>query len=114
MDTRDIALLACKAIDDKKGKDITILKLEGISLITDYFVICNGNSRTQTQAISDNLEEELGKAGFTTGRREGYAEGRWILLDYGSLIVHIFQNEERQFYNLERLWGDAPLTKYNG
>mgnify|MGYP001163395661 CR=1 FL=1 len=112
MDSKEIALLAAKAMDDKKARDISILQLENISLITDYFVLSSGNSRTQTQAIADNVEEELAKAGLCLLRREGYPEGRWIVLDYGSVIVHIFQEEDRLFYNLERLWGDAPRVSY--
>lgn len=109
MASKELALLAAKAIEDKKGWQVTILQLKDISLITDYFVLANGNSRIQTQAIADNVEEELEKNGFRPLRREGYLEGRWILLDYGFIIVHIFQEEERKFYNLERLWGDASV-----
>lgn len=112
MDSKEIALLACKAIEEKKGKNIVLLELTGISLITDCFVICNGTSRTQTQAIADHVEKEMGKVELFLKRREGYAQGRWILQDYGPVIVHIFQEEEREFYNLERLWGDAPLIHY--
>lgn len=114
MESKDIALLAAKAMDDKKARDIMILELEELSLITDYFVLANGTSRTQTQAIADNVEEVLGKEGHKLFRREGYPEGRWILLDFGSIIVHVFQEEERLFYNLERLWGDAPRLPYEG
>lgn len=113
MDSKEIAREICKAIDDKKGKNILLLGLEGISLLTDYFVICSGNSRVQTQAIADHVEKEMGKEEVFLNRREGYAEGRWILQDYGVVIVHIFQEEERQFYNLERLWGDASITRYD-
>ena len=109
MNSREIALMATKAIADKKGWDITVLELKEISLITDYFVIANGNSRIQTQAIADNIEVELKKAGVSLARREGYTEGAWILLDYGVMIVHIFQKDQREFYSLERLWGDAPI-----
>jgi ribosome-associated protein len=112
-DSRKIATLACQSISAKKGKRIFILDLSGVSLIADYFIICSVNSRTQTKAIADHLEEELKKAGILLSRREGYTEGRWILEDFGGVIVHIFLEEEREFYNLERLWGDAPLTEYN-
>jgi len=112
MNSKELALLACKAIDDKKGQKTLLLELNGISLLTDFFIICNGNSRTQTQAIADNVEKEMKEAGFIHSRREGYPEGRWILLDYGTVIIHIFQEEEREFYNLERLWGDAQRTYY--
>lgn len=110
--SKEIALLACKAIVEKKGEKVVLLKLTGISLLTDYFVICTGNSRIQTQAIADNVEEKMKENGLILNRREGYAQGSWILLDYGSVIVHIFQGEDREFYNLERLWGDAEITEY--
>lgn len=113
MNSKEIALLACKAIDEKKGKNILQLELGEVSLIADYFIICNGTSRAQTQAIADHVEEEMKKAGLYLARREGYAEGKWVVQDYGSVIVHIFQEEERQFYNLERLWGDATALHYS-
>ena len=112
MNSKDMALLTAKAAADKKGRDITILELKGLSVITDYFIIVNGNSRIQTQAIAENIEKEMVLAGIRAARREGYHEGRWILLDYGAVIVHIFQEEERNFYSLERLWGDAPQIPY--
>jgi ribosome-associated protein len=100
------------AADDKKAQDLTILDLREVSSVTDYFVICTGNSSTQTKAISDNIEEKLEKEhNLRLLRREGYRQGGWILLDYGSVVVHIFKPEERQFYNIERLWGDAQVLK---
>lgn len=112
MNSKELAFQAAMAIDEKKGKKISMLNLDGISVITDYFILCNGNTRVQTQAIADNVEEEMEKAGAKLVRREGYQEGKWILLDFVSIIVHIFQEEEREFYKLERLWGDAPITHY--
>lgn len=112
MDAKAIAELAAKLISDKKGRRITVLYLGELSLLCDYFVICHGGTRVQTQAIADYLDEGLGKVGIHQGRKEGYQEGRWILLDFGQVIVHIFQEEERVFYNLERLWGDAPQLDF--
>lgn len=114
MDSKEMALLAAKAMDDKKAREISILELKDQSLITDYFILASGSSHTQTQAIAQNVEDELEKAGLKLSRREGYPEGRWILLDFAFIIVHVFQDEERLFYNLERLWGDAPRIRYEG
>lgn len=108
MDAKATAELAAKLISDKKGRRATALYLGGLSFLCDYFVICHGGTRVHTQAIADHLDEELGKAGIPLGRKEGYQEGKWILLDFGQVIVHVFQEEERTFYSLERLWGDAP------
>jgi len=97
-----------KAASDKKAHDIVILDMQKVSLVTDYFVICSANSTTQVRAIADNIEEKLDEQGIPLRRKEGYREGRWILLDYGNCIVHVFVEEDRRFYNLEQLWGDAP------
>jgi ribosome-associated protein len=105
--------LIAAAASDKKSFDILILDMSGVSLVTDYFIICSAHSTTQTKAIADNIEEKLEEEGIRPLHKEGYGEGRWILLDYGSCVVHIFVEEERQFYNLERLWGDAPSQSYS-
>lgn len=114
MTSRDLAILAAEAVAEKKGTDIHILQIEEISPITDYFILANGTSRVQTQAIAENVEKRIEEAGEKLARREGYNEGRWILLDFTSVIVHIFQKEERELYSLERLWGDAPQIPLNG
>lgn len=96
-------------MDERKGSKITILKVEDLSTLTDYFVVGTGSSRAQTQSMADNIEDEMKKVGgIRPNRIEGLQEGRWILVDYGQVIVHIFQEDERNFYNLERLWADAP------
>jgi ribosome-associated protein len=100
------------AASDKKARDIVILDMQGISMVTDYFVICSANSTTQVQAIAEHMEEKLREQGVKTYHREGYREARWILLDFGSCIAHIFVEEDRRFYNLERLWNDAKLKVY--
>ncbi|MGI5838189.1 MAG: ribosome silencing factor [bacterium] len=116
---RELAYLVAAAADDKRAKDIRILKVEGITLVTDYFVICSGNSTTQVQAIADGIGEKLKEAGQRAGHIEGYREAKWVLLDLGSVVVHIFTDAERDFYDLERLWGDAesigftPATTVN-
>lgn len=111
-DPRQITTEAAKAAEDKKAKDIVILDIADISIVTDYFIICSGNSATQVKAIAENIEEKLEEKGIKLQRKEGIREGRWILLDYGDLVVHIFQEEERNYYNLERLWGDAKVVDF--
>ena len=107
MDQREIALLAAKALDDKRGKDITVLKVDEMTVITDYLVIATGRSVPQVKALADNVEEELAKADEFPKRREGYTEGRWCVLDYGDVMVHVFHEQDREYYQLERLWADG-------
>ena len=107
--SREMALQAASAAGDKKADDILIMDLREISLIADYFIISSGRSTTQVKAIADHVEESLTEAGYSLLRREGYNQARWILLDYGDIIVHVFLEEVRRFYDLERLWGDAPV-----
>jgi ribosome-associated protein len=110
----NLAELVAKAASDKKAGDIVIMDLTGISPVTDYFVVCSANSITQVQAIADNIEEQLREQGIRLLRREGYRDARWVLLDYGNCVAHIFVEEDRQFYKLERLWGDAKQVVYQG
>ncbi len=102
--------IAVQAAKDKKAEDITVLDIRKVSIIADYFLICTGRSGTQVQAIAENIQEKLKKEDLDALRREGFREGRWVLLDYGDVVIHVFQEAERQFYNLERLWGDAPVV----
>lgn len=104
--------LVAAAASDKKARDIVVMELAGVSMIADHFVICSANSTTQVQAIADNIEEKLEEQGVRALRKEGYREGRWVLLDYGSCVAHVFVEEDRRFYNLERLWGDAKTYTY--
>ena len=101
-------LLAGKAVLEKKGLDLVIFDLRGISDIADYFLICSGASDRQLRAIADAIEDALLKIGIKMDHKEGYQESSWILLDYGDLVAHIFNEDKRQYYDLERLWGDAP------
>lgn len=101
------------AASEKKASNIVILDLQGISMVADYFVICSANSITQVQAIADNMDEKLRELGINPLRREGYREARWVLLDFGSCIAHVFVEEDRRFYDLERLWSEAKSTVYN-
>ena len=99
--------IAYHALDEKKAEDIKIINLEGISVLADYFIIANGTNSSQVQALVDNVEEELHKAGYSLKQREGYSNGNWVLLDFGDVIVHIFDRENRLFYDLERIWRDG-------
>lgn len=105
---RDIA----QAAYDTKAENLTVLDLKKISGFTDYFVIATGTSDRQVQAICDNIHKALKKKAVYPLVIEGYQEGHWILMDYGSVIVHIFYEETRNFYSLEKLWGDAPRVKF--
>lgn len=98
---------------DKKALDILSMDLSSLSLVCDYFLLLTATNSRQCQAIADYLSEELKAAGEAPLRVEGYAEGRWVLLDGGSVVVHIFLAEERKYYNLERLWGDAPTQSFS-
>ncbi|WP_050180951.1 ribosome silencing factor [Domibacillus robiginosus] len=97
-----------KAADDKRAENITALNMEGISPVADYFVICHGNSDKQVQAIAREVKEKAEELGFDIRRMEGFDEARWVLIDIGDVVVHVFHRDERVYYNLERLWGDAP------
>ena len=105
--TKLMAKLAYKALDDKKGEDIKVIDISEISVLADYFIIANGSNDSQVRALVENVEEELSKAGFEVKQREGYGLGNWVLLDFGSIIVHVFDKENRLFYDLERIWRDG-------
>lgn len=107
---KELVDLAYQAADDKKAKDITVLDISHISIICDYFLICTGGSATQVQAIAEHIEARLATEGVKALRREGLREGSWVLMDYGDVVIHIFREMEREFYNLERLWGDAEVV----
>lgn len=106
-----MAQIACKAIDDKKGQDIKIIDIHNVSVIADYFVIASGTNSNQVQAIVDNVEEQLGRAGFEAKQIEGNRNSSWILMDYGDVIVHVFDEEKRLFYDLERIWRDGKVLE---
>ena len=106
-----MAQIACKAIDDKKGQDIKIIDIHNVSVIADYFVIASGTNSNQVQEIVDNVEEQLGRAGFEAKQIEGNRNSSWILMDYGDVIVHVFDEENRLFYDLERIWRDGKVLE---
>ena len=98
---------AQEALEDKKGEDIKALDLRGISNIADYFIIASGNNPNQLRAMADSVEEKLFKVGYKLHHSEGYQGGVWLLLDFGPIVVHIFNKEQRGFYDLDRIWADA-------
>ena len=108
MTPKELAIIAAKALDEKKGKEISAIEITDLTTIADYFVIASGTSNTQINALSGAVEKALKEqAGEDPLRREGYRDGTWVLLDYGCIVVHIFSQEAREFYSLERLWGDG-------
>ena len=109
----EIARLAVQALDEKKAKDITVLKTEKVTVLADYFIICTASSSTHGKTLVEETEKALTLAGEPPLRREGYRSGNWVLLDFGCLIVHVFTEESRKFYDLERLWADAVNVELN-
>jgi len=108
----EIAELATKSAVDRKALDVVVLDLRGLSSFTDYFVICSGTSDTHIEGVAENIENKLYDQGVKLWHREGEKKSSWILLDYIDVIVHVFTKDAREFYSLERLWGDAPKTTY--
>ena len=102
-----MAITAVKALDSKKGTDIKVMEVTELTSLADYFVICTGGSNTQINALCDAVEEALEKEGEQPLHREGHRGGIWVLLDYGCVVVHVFNDEARNFYSLERLWNDG-------
>ena len=103
---REQADRICKVLYDKKADDILLIDIADKSVLADYFVICSGRSSTLIKTLADEVEEKMGEAGMELKRKEGYTEARWIVLDYGDILVHIFHPDERRYYNMERLWQD--------
>lgn len=113
MDAKAFVEEVVKSIDKHKGEDIVSIDLRGKTEVADYYVIAGGRSMTHTRALIEHLEEDIDKLGIAPIRREGVREGRWAVLDYGDVVVHIFNDESRLFYHLEKLWGDeSNVTKY--
>lgn len=105
--SRELAEIAVKALDSKKGKEIRLIRIDKITTLAEYFVICTGTSNTQINALCDAVEKELTEKGEEPLHREGYRGGTWVLLDYGCVVVHVFNDEARKFYSLEHLWADG-------
>ncbi len=107
---KEMTRLACKALDAKKAIDIKVIDIQGISVMADYFIISTAGNPNQVQAMVDNVEETLEKAGYMVKHVEGGRGSNWILMDFGDVIVHIFDEENRLFYDLERIWRDGVLV----
>ena len=107
--TNEMVKLAITALEDKKGEDIRVIDIHEVSVLADYFLIASGFNGNQVQAMADNVEEELGKAGYPCKQVEGYQSANWILMDYGDIIVHVFDKEDRLFYDRERIWRDGKI-----
>ena len=114
MTSRESAIVLAKALDSKKGMEIKVLKTEELTTLADYFVICTASSTTQIKALADVCEKALKDAGEPPHHIEGHRGGTWILLDFSSVVVHIFNEEAREFYDLERLWSDAAPVDLSG
>lgn len=107
MQTNAVVQKIAQALYDKKAKDIIALDVRNLTIICDYMVIATGRSATQVKALADEVDDQMAQMGLTPRRTEGAAEGRWVVMDYGDILVHIFHLEERAYYNLERLWEDG-------
>ena len=105
--SKKMAKLAYEALDEKQGEDIKVIDISQISVLADYFIIANGSNDSQVRALVENVEEKLSNEGFEPKQREGYGLGSWVLLDFGNIIVHVFDKENRLFYDLERIWRDG-------
>ncbi len=105
--SKEMVKLAVQALEDKKGEDIKVIDITGVSVLADYFIIASGTNKNQVQALVDNVDETLGRAGYEAKQMEGYTTANWVLLDYNDIIVHVFDSENRLFYDLERIWRDG-------
>ena len=111
MNSKELARMACEALEDKKALDVKIIDIEQVSTLADYFIIASGTNRNQVQAMADNVEEVLGRAGYEPKQIQGYQTGNWILMDYRDIVIHVFDEENRLFYDLERIWRDGSVIE---
>lgn len=109
--SKEMTKLALNALEDKKAEDIRIIDISEVSVMADYFIIANGSNPSQLQAMVDNVDETLGRAGYHVKQIEGYNSANWILMDFGDIIVHVFDKENRLLYNLERIWRDGKTIE---
>lgn len=108
---KEMTKIALRALDDKKAMDVKVIDIHEVSVLADYFVIASGSNQNQVQAMVDNVEEMLTKAGYEPKQIEGTINSSWILMDYGDLIIHVFDEENRLFYDLERIWRDGKVLE---
>ena len=111
MTSREMLKIAYTVLDEKKGEDIKVIDISNISVIADYFLIASANNIHQLQAMSDELQEKFSKEGIEVKQVEGNRSATWILLDYGDLVIHLFDKEDRLFYDLERIWTDGKIVE---
>lgn len=111
--TEHILRIAAEVCDDKRAENIIALEMDSLSIETDYFLICHGSNERQVQAIARGIKDKLEEEGITVHRLEGFEQGRWILVDLGDIVCHIFHQEERNYYHLERLWGDKKQMTFD-
>jgi ribosome-associated protein len=110
--SRSLSNLAAQLADEKKAKAIVLLDLEEVSTMADYFVLCNGSTPIQVRAIAEHIEDKLSEAGYKLYHVEGMSQGRWVLLDFGVVVIHVMLDREREFYGLERLWAGGRMLPY--
>lgn len=108
--SKEMAKIVYQALDEKKGEDIKILEIGHISIMADYFIIANGGSQPQINALMENVQEKMNQAGYQVKRIEGNRNSSWVLMDYGDVVVHVFNREDRLFYDLERIWSDGKIV----
>lgn len=108
---KDMAKAAIEALEDKKAEDIKVIDISEISVLADYFIIASGSNKSQIQAMIDHVEEKLGRLGYERKQIEGYDTANWILMDYKDVIIHVFDKENRLFYDLERIWRDGRMIE---
>lgn len=112
--SKELALQVARILDAKKAIDVVILDISHLTIIADYFVIASGNTEIQVRALCDELVKNMSEQGIQARAQEGYRHGRWVVVDYGDVVVHIFHREDRAFYNLERLWADSQILSVDG
>ena len=114
MESKELLTIAAQACDEKRANDIVVLDMSEVSLIADYFLICEGSNERQVQAIARELKNQAEEHGIEVKRMEGFDQARWVLVDLNDIVCHIFHKDERHYYNLERLWGDADTVAVEG